>query len=87
MVRMMRAIRWQRETPTFWYDVKGSWRAEEKRAVRAEIEDAEEDIREDEKIRGLWCYLYSAYPADWTDRLLDGYDLPKPPSRERRMPE
>lgn len=86
MARMMRAIRWQRETPSFSYDVKGSWRAEDKRAVRAEIDASYEEIEDGRRLRECWCFHYSLYPADFADRVLGMYGIPTPPSRERRMP-
>lgn len=51
MARMMRAIRWQRATPTYAYDLKGSDRAVEKRALRKEIDSFAEDIEDDRRLR------------------------------------
>jgi hypothetical protein len=86
MARMMRAIRWQIETPTFGYDPKGSWRASEKRAMQSEIDDAWDDLLEAENLSSLWCLLYRTRSAERADSFLDIEGLPKPPSRERRMP-
>lgn len=87
MARMMRAVRWQRATPTYAYDLKGSDRAAENRALRNEIDSCTEDVEEDRRIRECWNFHYSLYPAWYADKILDRYGIPKPPSRSRRMPE
>lgn len=87
MARMMRAIRWQTVSSTFGYDLKGSDRAAERRALRTEIDSCTEDIEEDRRIRECWNFHYSLYPASFADEILDRYGIPKPPSRSRRMPE
>lgn len=84
MARMMRAMRWRRVTPTFGYDLKGSYRAQEKRAVQATITASQEEIDEDRAVRDLWRYVYSRYPAERADRLLDMQEIPRPPSRAGR---
>lgn len=86
MARMMRAMRWRRVTPTFGYDLKGSYRAQERRAAQAEIDASQEEIEEDERLRECWCFHYSLYPAEFADHVLDLYGIPRPPSRARRTP-
>lgn len=51
------------------------------------IVEAYEEIEEDRKIRALWAYLYGLYSAERADKILDGYVLPRPPSRTCRTPE
>jgi hypothetical protein len=84
---MMRAIRWQNETRTYAYDVKGSYRAQEKRVTQIEIDSFFDDIEDDRRVRECWNFMYSLHPAWFADKVLDMYELPKPPSRARRMPE
>lgn len=86
MARMMRAMRWRRVTPTFGYDLKGSYRAQERRTVQAEVDASQEEIDEDRKIRETWNYFYSLYPAEVVDATLDMYEIPRPPSRACRTP-
>lgn len=84
---MMRAIRWQKVTPTFGYDVKGSWRSGDKREARRLIQEAEEEIQDGEELRRCWNFHYSLYPAAFADHVLDLYGIPKPPSRSHGIPE
>lgn len=59
-------------------------RAPQKRASLAEIDDAWDEIEEDRRLRECWNFHYSLYPADMADRVLDLYEIPRPPSR--RLP-
>lgn len=83
----MRAVSWRIVAPSYGFEPKGDRRAADKRAAQAEIEDAWEDIHEAEEIRSLWCSYYRHRSPEQADRLLEMDGLPKPPSRERRMPE
>lgn len=57
------------------------------KATRAEIDSYWEDIEDGRRLRECWNFQYSLHPAWFADRILDRYGIPKPPSRDRRMPE
>jgi hypothetical protein len=61
--------------------------ARDKRSARREIDSYWEDVEEDRRLRECWNFHYSLYPARFADHILDMYEIPKPPSRARRMPE
>lgn len=82
----MRSRSWVVVSPTYGTDYSGDFRARSKREARALIEEAQEEIEEDEERRRCWNFFYSLYPAWYADETLDQYGIPKPPSRERRMP-
>lgn len=86
MANMMRSRSWVKVSNTYGADYSGSFRGRDRRAVQQLVAEWSEEIDEDREIRELWTYLYSLYPAERADRFLDGYGLPRPPSRERRMP-
>lgn len=84
---MMRANPWRIVTRTYGYDVKGSFRAADKRASRTEIDSYYDEIEDGRRLRECWNFHYSLYPAEFADSVLDLYGISKPPSRSRRMPE
>lgn len=84
MARMMRSRSWVKATNTYGADYSGSFRGRDRREVQELVAEWSDEIDADRKIRELWTYLYGLYPADRADKILDGYDLPRPPSRERR---
>lgn len=84
MARMMRRQSWVKATNTYGADYSGSFRGRDRREARDLVAEWSDEIDEDRKIRELWTYLYGLYSPERADRILDGYDLPKPPSRNRR---
>lgn len=86
MANMMRSRSWVKVTNTYGADYSGSFRGRDRREAQELVAEWSDEIDEDRKIRELWNLLYSLYPAEYADRRLEMYDLPKPPSRARRMP-
>lgn len=87
MAKMMRSRSWVVVSRTYGTDYSGDFRSRSKREARALIEEAQEEIDEGERLRQCWNFFYKLYPVEYADKALDTYGIPKPPSRERRMPE
>lgn len=86
MAKMMRSRSWVRVSNTYSADYSGSFRGRDRREHEALVAEWADEIDEDRKIREMWCYFYDVYTPEFADHVLDMYGLPKPPSRERRMP-
>lgn len=87
MAKMMRSRSWVKVSNTYGANYGGSFRGRDRVEAQQLVAEWSDEIDEDRKIRELWVSFYSRYPAERADRLLDMYDLPRPPSRARRMPE
>lgn len=83
----MRSKSWVVVSRTYGTDYSGDFRARSKRQTQSLIDEAQEEIEYGEELRRCWNLMYSLHPAWFADKILDDRGIPKPPSRERRMPE
>jgi hypothetical protein len=84
---MLRSRSWVKVTNTYGIDYSGSFRGRDRREAQELAAEWSDEIDEGRKIRELWQYLYSLYAPERADKILDDYELPRPPSRSRRTPE
>lgn len=86
MAKMMRRRSWVQVSNTYGTDYSGSFRGRDRRETQRLLTEWSDEIDEYREIRELWCLVYGSHPAQYADRFLDLHEIPKPPSRSRRMP-